>query len=637
MASLPDFPIFDTDADPTSLGIQWQKWAERLENLFIALDIDNAVRQKALLLHYGGPKLTDIYNTLKSPSDKEYKDVKVKLDKHFEPRINVTYETYSFRQLFQESDETIDRFVTRLRESAARCNFHDIDREIRDQIVMKGNSDRLRRRALREDSTLENLLSAARAFELADMQATKMEGSKIQKVQEKKNSKKKDSQTKEQEGKNCFSCGGKWPHPKGKETCPAWGVECKKCSKKNHFAKLCKTKTDIKNVTFPEISDSDSDDEYQIESIRLWHPNKHNIKAIKSSKKKKSIVTLYICGISITFQIDSGADVDVIDEHTYNKIKHKVKLERTHAKLYAYKASQPLPLLGKFTCDISNNTNFQITEVYVVKGKQRSGALLGLDTAMALGVIKIINKIKEKVKEVCPDGKIQSLVEEYDDIFHGIGKLKDVEIKLHVDESIKPKAQRHRRVPFHLRQKVEDEIHRLKEADVIEKVNKPTGWVSPIVISPKKNSSEIRMCVDMREPNKAIERTRNIIPTVEELKLEVNGATVFSKLDLKNGFHQLQLEENSIHITTFSTHLGLFRYKRLNFGTNSATEIFHEEVRKALVGIRGVINIHDDIFIWGIDQKDHDRALRELFQRLRESGLTCKLSKCEFGKLPIKF
>ena len=51
MASLPDFPIFDTDADPTSLGIQWQKWAERLENLFIALDIDNAVRQKALLLH----------------------------------------------------------------------------------------------------------------------------------------------------------------------------------------------------------------------------------------------------------------------------------------------------------------------------------------------------------------------------------------------------------------------------------------------------------------------------------------------------------------------------------------------------------------------------------------------------------
>ena len=73
MASLPDFPIFDTDADPTSLGIQWQKWAERLENLFIALDIDNAIRQKALLLHYGGPKLTDIYHTLKSPSDKEYK------------------------------------------------------------------------------------------------------------------------------------------------------------------------------------------------------------------------------------------------------------------------------------------------------------------------------------------------------------------------------------------------------------------------------------------------------------------------------------------------------------------------------------------------------------------------------------
>ena len=78
----------------------------------------------------------------------------------------------------------------------------------------------------------------------------------------------------------------------------------------------------------------------------------------------------------------------------------------------------------------------------------------------------------------------------------------------------------------------------------------------------------------MVEPNRAIKRTRHVIPTVEKLRHDLNGARVFSKLDLANGFHQLELDEESRNITTFSTHMGLRRYCRLNFGTNSAPEIF---------------------------------------------------------------
>ncbi len=68
--SLLDFPPFDTDAEPTSLGIQWKKWVQQLKNLFVALDIKDKVRQKALLLYYGGAKLADIYSTLASEDDK---------------------------------------------------------------------------------------------------------------------------------------------------------------------------------------------------------------------------------------------------------------------------------------------------------------------------------------------------------------------------------------------------------------------------------------------------------------------------------------------------------------------------------------------------------------------------------------
>ena len=188
-----------------------------------------------------------------------------------------------------------------------------------------------------------------------------------------------------------------------------------------------------------------------------------------------------------------------------------------------------------------------------------------------------------------------------------------------------------------MRDKVEAEVTRLEEAGIIEKVDSATDWISPIVLSPKKDSNEIRICVDMVEPNQAIKRTRHVIPTVEELRYDLNGAKIFSKLDLTNGFHQLELDEVSRSIMTFSTHIGLRRYCRLNFGTNSAPEIFHKELKRKLEGITGVKKIHEDILVYGVDEKDHYRALSEVFSQLRESGLTLKRNKCEFGRTSVKF
>ena len=108
--------------------------------------------------------------------------MKEKLEAHFEPKVNVTFETYNFQQLAQEQDESVDKFVTRLREAANRCDFHDKEREIKYQIVQKCCSDRLRRKALREDPSLTDLLSATRAMETVDAQAKAMESPSILKV-----------------------------------------------------------------------------------------------------------------------------------------------------------------------------------------------------------------------------------------------------------------------------------------------------------------------------------------------------------------------------------------------------------------------------------------------------------------------
>ena len=93
-------------------------------------------------------------------------------------------------------------------------------------------------------------------------------------------------------------------------------------------------------------------------------------------------------------------------------------------------------------------------------------------------------------------------------------------------------------------------VNELLENDIIERLEAPTTWISPVVVAPKP-SGDIGLCVDMRRANKAIVRERLPIPTVDEVLESLNGSTVFSKLDLRWGFHQIEVEPNSRDINAF--------------------------------------------------------------------------------------
>ena len=145
--------------------------------------------------------------------------------------------------------------------------------------------------------------------------------------------------------------------------------------------------------------------------------------------------------------------------------------------------------------------------------------------------------------------------------FGGIGKLKDYQLKLHIDTEVQPVAQPLRRPAFSLREKIEKKLDELLHEDIIERVDAPTPWVNPVVVVPKPNG-EVRLCVDMRCANKAIIWERHPIPTIDEVLNDMQEGSVFSKLDLKWGYHQIEFSTESRAITTFATHKGLFRYKR---------------------------------------------------------------------------
>ena len=168
--ALPNFAEFDVHLEG-AVDTRWKKWLARFRNLLLALDVDNAKRQRALLLHYAGESVNEIFETLPDTDAGEDEDPFEKavtaLTNYFTPKKNREYEVYVFRKAKQESDESISAFHTRLRRLAMTCEFANTDREIKTQIVQNCLLHKLRMKALQNpDLTLTQLLDAGKAMDI---------------------------------------------------------------------------------------------------------------------------------------------------------------------------------------------------------------------------------------------------------------------------------------------------------------------------------------------------------------------------------------------------------------------------------------------------------------------------------------
>lgn len=639
---------FDTETDPSSLGTRWNKWINRFENYTVATNITQEIRKRALLLHLAGERVHDIYDTLADDSD-DYEDTKTKLHGYFSPKKNTHYLVYKFRQAIQLPGESLDTFHTRLRMLAKDCEFADADREIVAQIIQSCTSSRLRRRALREPNmTLTNMLDLGRMLEISEQQAESIEEKAVTAINalHLKGAKQQHAAYRRKEkSSQCRNCGGNYPH---EGDCPARGKDCRACGKPNHYAKLCRGGQKIAHQ-----SQEEDTAHYKQRSTKKVNQvtacsettsrdsssgDERYVYVVNSTSTQQPQTNIKLNGVSVKILIDSGAAVNIINEDVLNTLDPKPMLSTAMIKIFPYGSNNALPIIGKFACNVQATNKRTESVFYVLRG-DAGQSLLSYATASELGLIQIINMVNTP-PVTPPSGRTvaDELVQSYPELFTGIGKLKDFQVKLHIDPDIQPTCQPHRRVPFHVRQKVEAELQKLENDGIIETISGPTPWVSPIVTPPKpKDPNKVRICVDMRQANTAIQRERHITPTMDDVIHELNGAKVFSKLDLTAGYHQLELHPESRYITTFTTHLGLRRYKRLNFGISSAAEVFQNAICQTLQGIPGVKNLSDDIIIYGVSQEAHDDTLRAVFKRLKDSGLTLNRNKCEFNKQRLEF
>ena len=186
-----------------------------------------------------------------------------------------------------------------------------------------------------------------------------------------------------------------------------------------------------------------------------------------------------------------------------------------------------------------------------------------------------------------------------------------------------------------MRQKVEEELKRMEEEDVIRPVKNPTEWCAPIVVVPKSNG-KVRICVDLTKPNESVRRENFPLPFTDQFLAQLSGAKVFSKLDCNSGFYQIPLHEESQELTRFITPFGRYCFKRLPFGISSGPEVFHREMTRILSEVPGVIVDIDDVLISGRSQQEHDERLRSVLERMQEAGVTLN-EKCVFSVDTIKF
>ena len=631
-----------------------------------AMDIDNPIRIQALLLHYGGPDLDEIHDTLTIEEPDEDHDTYVRskeaLTAYFTPKKNTAFEIYTFRQAVQLDGEKIDTFVTRLRKLSKSCDFTEPDKEIANQVIFSCSSQPLRRRALRDDLALDELVKLARSLEISEIQAAKVETSNHSSVyavtdrQQQSPHRRNRSNTRGRpmsRGNNhrrarsqskprvksglCDYCGYQASHSR----CPARGKTCSACYKIGHFSSVCRSSRrqsghnhrkeapSHQSANRIDLQDNDSDKDYVFTAHEVPYPSE-NILSTKTPTSTLPTRSVNIANTTIKMTIDTGASVNIIDSDTYEKLN--LKLEPPTSLIYPYASKTPLPVLGVATVPMSFKNRHTSARLHIVHGK--GGNLLSFQTAEDLGILSLAQNVNEESKPPV-DQYTQQIYDKYPDLFDGIGKFRNKVVTLHIDETVQPKQQPHRRIPFHIRKDVEKELKRLEDLDIIEKAEGPTPWVSPLVVVPKK--SGIRLCLDMREANKAVKRVKHLMPTIDELITDLNGSTVFSTLDLASGYHQLELDPNSRYITTFSSHVALYRYKRLIFGINAASEIFQNAVEETIRDIPGVKNISDDIVVHGKNQAEHDKRLHMALDRLRQVGARLNKNKCKLSQPSVTF
>uniref|UniRef100_A0A3P9LFC2 ribonuclease H n=1 Tax=Oryzias latipes TaxID=8090 RepID=A0A3P9LFC2_ORYLA len=404
--------------------------------------------------------------------------------------------------------------------------------------------------------------------------------------------------------------------------CPAFGQSCNLYKKKNHFAKMCRSqvqrKQQGKRVHTVEQRESDND-----MFLGAVNTEEKVISMMDSGDTNTEIWTenFKINKKQVSCKLDTVADCNVMSVKTLTALEAAGSLKASQTKL--------VPCFGHKVAAIGKK---QL--IFEYKGKKHQiefeitqedvSTIIEGTTCLKIGLVQRVYAV----------GKEQDILKDYNDLFDGLGCLPG-QHHIQIDPSVSPVVHAPRRIPVALRDRVVKELQRMENMGVIIRQTEATEWVNSMVtvVTPKK----IRICMDPKDLNRAIKREHYPLLTVEEVVSRMPNAKYFSVLDANQGFWQIKLDDESSRLRTFNTPIGRYRFLRLPFGISSAPEVFQRAVAQMIEDLDGVVNIIDDLLVWGDSKEEHDDRLRKLLDRARQYNLKLNRNKCFIRTNEIKY
>ncbi|GJV91538.1 putative reverse transcriptase domain-containing protein [Tanacetum coccineum] len=218
----------------------------------------------------------------------------------------------------------------------------------------------------------------------------------------------------------------------------------------------------------------------------------------------------------------------------------------------------------------------------------------------------------------------------------GLPPTRQVEFQIDLMPGAAPVA----RAPYRLApsemKELSEQLQELSDKGFIRPSSSP--WGAPVLFVKKKDGS-FRMCIDYRELNKLTVKNRYPLPRIDDLFDQLQGSSVYSKIDLRSGYHQLRVREEDIPKTAFRTRYGHYQFHVMSFGLTNAPAVFMDlmnRVCKSYLDKFEIVFI-DDILIYSKDKEEHEEHLKAILELLKKEELYAKFSKCEFWIPKVQF
>ena len=663
---------------PYEAGQDFSRWLRGCEFYMIASDITSSPRKAATILTLLGQEVQELARTLPDVPEEapaggsgdsgsgdrdEYSRLTAKLKAHFGAKVNPTFERAQLHALGRKAGESFGVFVSRLRIQADRCQYtaeqlesvvlecavaHCADRELQKKFFGKPAltlSEALRMAQLEEQirAQVDSLNAPAPSAVSAESDVSLLS---------------------ERAGSGCRACGQRTPaaQPRGasqaprapsvgrargssqmprastapacfrcrsrrhaSDNCPFRQAECYACHRVGHTRSACprgQPGSDRAN----QVAEG-SDMTRQDSADRAVEEHAYGIYTV-TDRSIPVVVEVTLNGAPISMQVDTGASRSVISRVMFTNLwANPPRLEPLGRPLLTY-TGQEVPVVGVATLEVAYQGQLAMLPLVVadVEGPPLLGRewlqVIRLDWRSLFGPDPLHSlSAPARSDDAGLEAALEKTRAEFSDLFQSdLGRYNVRKVSIELDPAVKPIFLKHRPPPFAQREAIEKELDRQVAEGILEPV-KTSRWAAPVVPVKKANGT-LRLCGSYDQTvNKASKLETYPLPRVDELFAAMAGGQMFTKIDLRDAYFQLELDDLSKEALTINTHKGLFRPNRLGFGVKSAVSIFQREMETLLSGIPNVAVFLDDIAVTGPDPAAHQANVREVLRRLSSAGL----------------